>query len=382
MKTNTAGMYRFLPGFVWLALIWLTACDVSLPKPPPDVFFKYNTLKVGWGPVYLAQGDLNRDGNVDLVVANSKDHTLSFLFGKGDGTFLPLQNLDVPMEPSHIVITDLNHDDNPDVLFNSQGGQAFFVLLGKGQGGFQNLRKFETGPVPLSLIVGDFDADGHKDVAVTLTFSKMEIHFGTGDGGFKRGATYKTGSRSISGVSGDFNGDGREDIALAVQSSNASSIRLFAGQSGGTFRQVARIAVGLRCLTLLKEDMTGDGIPDLVATSAKGDNLYMIPVHGDGTFGEPLPFSGAGGPVSIAVGDFDDDHQTDVVVANSRSSSFSLITRLSNGGFRFPVRDYTTGGTPMALVTADFNNDGLSDVAVASNTEGTVDIFLRRRILR
>ncbi|MCZ6512418.1 MAG: hypothetical protein O6857_00660, partial [Nitrospinae bacterium] len=65
-----------------------------------------------------------------------------------------------------------------------------------------------------------------------------------------------------------------------------------------------------------------------------------------------------------------------------RSSSFSLITRNANGSFHFPVRDYVTGGTPLSLTTGDFNSDGMNDIAVVCNAEATVDIFLRRRILK
>ena len=87
-------------------------------------------------------------------------------------------------------------------------------------------------------------------------------------------------------------------------------------------------------------------------------------------------------PHALALDDFDDDKQFDVVVANSRSSTFSLITRNPNGSFHFPVRDYVAGGTPLMLTTGDFNSDGMSDLAVTSNSEGTVDIFLRRRVLK
>ncbi|MEE8127497.1 MAG: VCBS repeat-containing protein, partial [Nitrospinaceae bacterium] len=129
-------------------------------------------------------------------------------------------------------------------------------------------------------------------------------------------------------------------------------------------------------------DMNADGFTDLVAASGSGDNLYFLPANGDGTFKKEIAFAGGGGPIALALDDFDDDKQIDVTVANSRSSSFSLITRNPNGSFHFPVRDYVTGGTPLALTTGDFNSDGLSDLAVASNSEGTVDIFLRRRVLK
>jgi len=34
------------------------------------------------------------------------------------------------------------------------------------------------------------------------------------------------------------------------------------------------------------------------------------------------------------------------------------------------------------MTAGDFNNDGMSDIAVASNSEGKVDIFLRRRVMK
>ncbi len=356
-------------------LILAAGCDFKMPNPPPDVLYKFDTIQVGWGPVFVTSADLNQDSLPDLIVANSKDHTLAVMTGNGEGHFHNKQTIPVPLEPTSIAVADLNHDDLPDVVFNSKGNDLFGVLMGMGKGKFLPLRKFQTGSVPLSIIIDDFNADSHPDVVVTLTFSKMEVHLGTGDGNFKMGDTYKTGSRSLSGVSGDFNNDGHKDLALAVHSSNASDIHVFAGHSDGTFQLVTRAAKNLRCLVLIKGDLNKDGIDDLIAASSQGDNMYWMPSRGDGTFEDGIPFSGGGGPISLASADFDADGQADIVVA---SSSFSLITRFPDGRFRFPVRDYVTGGTPLSLTTGDFNQDGLPDVAVVSNTEGTVEVFLGR----
>ena len=107
--------------------------------------------------------------------------------------------------------------------------------------------------MPLLPILDDFNEDGHLDIAVTLTFNKMQIFLGRGDGTFKNGATYQTGSRSFSGVSTDFNGDGHTDIVLAAHSSNASSIRIYAGLGDGTFLMINKIAQGLNALAIIKK---------------------------------------------------------------------------------------------------------------------------------
>jgi hypothetical protein len=239
---------------------------------------------VGLGPTYVIAADLNLDGETDLVSANSRAHSLSILFGRGNGSFKPSPALPVPLEPSALLVADVNKDGLPDIIANSRGTNSLTILLGNGDNSFLKPRSVPTGQVPLSITLGDFNEDGFADVAVTLTFSKMEIYLGKGDGRFLKGETYETGSRSFSGVAGDYNRDGHLDIALAVHSSNASSIRIYFGQGDGTFPTSSKIAQGLGCLALAQADMNGDGFTDLVAASGSGDNLYLLPSNGDETF--------------------------------------------------------------------------------------------------
>ena len=67
------------------AVLGISGCD--LPSPPPDMFYKFDVMPVGKGPSYLLTIDLNLDGDPDLVTVNTKDSSLSLLYGKGDGTF-------------------------------------------------------------------------------------------------------------------------------------------------------------------------------------------------------------------------------------------------------------------------------------------------------
>lgn len=367
---------------IWILIVFGTiSCEFELPSPPPNLFYKFSTLKVGKGPAYLVTADLNLDGSDDLVSANVKNNTLSILLGNGGGGFREASTFQVASEPTTISEGDFNGDGIPDLLSNARGANQFIVFLGYGNGSFRQLPGVRTGKVPLASILGDFNGDNNIDVAITLTFNKIEIFLGLGNGFFKKGQTYTTGSRALSGVAEDFDRDGNIDIALATSSSASSSVRLFKGNGDGTFSKPTQIAQNLIPVTLVKMDMNSNGLQDLIFTAGQGDNIYMLLSRGDGTFEKEVAFSGGGGPISLAAGHFNSDDKIDIAVANSRSSNFSLVIRKANGFFHYPTRDYIVdGGTPLAITSGDYNGDRMEDIAVASNAKNTIEIYLQRRV--
>jgi len=361
----------------------LSACNIELPSAPPELHHKFTVIPVGQSPNQLITVDLNEDGHVDIVSANSYGNTLTLLYGKGNGDFAPILSLPVLAEPTSVAAADLNDDGILDLITNARGADALSIILGNSDGTFKKVRRQNTGRVPLAVIPGDFNQDRRLDIAVPLTFGKMEIHLGLGGGLLKKGSTYSTGSRAFSGVTQDFDNDGFPDIALAASSAQASSIRIFPGLGDGGFAPARRILSGKKPLVLILKDMNGDQLPDLVCASGQGDNLYMLFSNGDGSFQDAITFSGGGGPMALVAGHFNDDTRMDVAVANSRSSSFSMAMRRPDGGFQFPTRDYVVdGGTPLAITSGDYNGDGREDIAVASNAKNTVEIYLQRRLPR
>ncbi len=70
---------------------------------------------VGDGPTSVAIGDLDGDGNQDLVVTNYWQNTVSLLPGSGDGSFGSVQNHQAGGGPSAVTIGDLDGDGQPDL---------------------------------------------------------------------------------------------------------------------------------------------------------------------------------------------------------------------------------------------------------------------------
>jgi hypothetical protein len=59
--------------------------------------------------------DFNRDGKVDLVLANTQAPSVSILLGVGDGTFLPPQVAPVSSAPRGVAVLDVDGDGDVDV---------------------------------------------------------------------------------------------------------------------------------------------------------------------------------------------------------------------------------------------------------------------------
>lgn len=83
--------------------------------------------------VSLTAGDLNGDGNVDLVIANRVPNTLSILLGVGNGTFTNRFDNTVGSlihrQPVSIALGDLNHDGLLDIIVANPGSHEVSVLL-------------------------------------------------------------------------------------------------------------------------------------------------------------------------------------------------------------------------------------------------------------
>jgi cysteine-rich repeat protein len=112
-----------------------------------------------------AAGDLNLDGNLDLVVVSGAQ--LIVWFGNGDGTF-EVGSVQSVTGASLIVarVTDFNRDSLPDVAVVDETNDTVEILLGLGGGSLGTPQSFPTGEEPGALETGDWNGDGYPDLAV------------------------------------------------------------------------------------------------------------------------------------------------------------------------------------------------------------------------
>src|SRR5262245_38823723 len=103
----------------------------------PDQFVRIH-LTTGTHPTMPLVLDVNKDGNLDIVVANGGSGNVSVYLGNGKGGFAQSQGspFSAGQHCADIASTDFNGDGNVDLAVANHEVRTVTVLLGNGKGQF------------------------------------------------------------------------------------------------------------------------------------------------------------------------------------------------------------------------------------------------------
>jgi len=144
--------------------------------------------------------------------------------------------------------------------------------------------------------------------------------------------------------------------------------------SATTFTSPKTYPVGSTPTGVAVGDFNGDGKEDLVVANFKGGTVSVLLGKGGGTLQPAVNYNAGNSPTYIAVGDLNGDGKLDLAVANSASQTVSILLGNGNGTFQ-QAEHYAAGGAASFVAVADFNHDGKSDLLV-SNAQGMISVLL------
>jgi enediyne biosynthesis protein E4 len=301
--------------------------------------------------------DYDRDGYLDLFVANYVDLDLSKTPRPGQGDYCQWKGIPVMCGPRGLPLArNILYHNNRDGTFTDVSEAAGILKPG--------------GRYALGVIAADFDNDGWPDIYVACDMTRSllfhNLHNGTfEERGVEAGVALNVDGELQAGMGiavADYDGDGRLDIAKTNFSGDLTS--LFHNDDGKFFTDVSREA-GLGKRQLLGwgaafVDVDDDGWPDLVIANGhvypevEGKQLgdtYLQPTvlyqnRGNGKFQD---VSEQAGPAfrtprparGLAVGDLDDDGRPEIVLVNMNSTP----SLLKNSGPRGHYLNVALTGT-------------------------------------
>jgi hypothetical protein len=363
----------------------------------------------------VALGDLNNDGELDLVGASLDSRGIQAYQGFGDGTWELFPQPTGSDAWWGVALADVDNDGILDLAAASQsdGGLGLWLDGGSGQptGNWQPATAPAATGTYWSVAVGDVNNDGQLDVAAAG--HGEGVHIWAGDGGNGWTDLSYTGRPPATGtynnvLIADVTGDGKEDIIAASEGNGIDAwshwmtwdpadsglptsgqykglavghlnhdgwldlvacgsdlgVRVWAGNAGTSWTSMLSPADSGSYSAVALADLNHDADLDIVAVGSPGIAIW----RGDGgaSWTSTKPPTTTIGFTDVALGDIDNDGQLDLVAARWPAPS-GIHVWMGDGAWGWtPATAPSIPGHYFDLDLGDFDNDGYLDIVAGA----------------
>lgn len=221
---------------------------------------------------------------------------------------------------------------------------------------------------------GDFDNDGAIDAFVVNWYGVNNLLYkNNGNGSFTQNTTSivaTDGGYSETAAWGDYDNDGFLDLYVSNSDGNFRNF-LYHNERNGTFTKIttgAWVTDAFATRSVNWIDIDGDGDSDLFVTNENNQHENLYRNDGAGAFTKITTgalVTNGGNTMSSSWGDYDNDGDFDVFLANDRSGN-ALFSNDGRGNFT-PVTSTANGtGNSFGTQWGDLDNDGDLDLVVTN----------------
>jgi hypothetical protein len=322
--------------------------------------------------------DFNNDGNLDLIVPNESDYTITVHLGNGAGVLLaPSSTFTVSLMqgPVRLAAGLINADGFLDLVYVTNSNNAY-VLLNNGAGGFTGAEQY-LGTNARNVTTGDFNSDGFIDIVTCNTTANVSLYLGDGLGNFGTNTNFNAGTNPLDVVAADIDGDSDLDLVTCNQSSNNISV-LIGNGSGGFAPRVNYSTLTTNPGALVCVDLDLDGDKDIVVSNWNSSNIAIFRNNGGGAFSTSNVFNIPSGTFGITSADFNLDGKPDIAVSFTFPTHEACILEGDGmGSFKIPVM-YSTDVYPRYISSGDYNNDGRPDIVTSNFASSTASVLINK----
>jgi hypothetical protein len=333
------------------------AVVIDSPRSTSGTFAARQAVVSGASADTIAAGDLDSDGDVDLVGISDGLNRVTWYANNGQGVFTA-RAIAGSTDYSLITIADMDGDHDLDIVA-TLGSSEIRIYANDGAGVFT--ASLMIGTLSSLGTIRAADIDGDADMDLLLGGGNGVVNFvtwleNTGGSAFvEHLITDETGNVD-SFTFADFDGDGDLDFATA-SSFWDTGVRWFKNDGNDRFTYHT-LSSPANPGVIDSADLDGDGDIDLIAG---GSGLWVYVNDGSGAFQNQTIASVVIN--SATVGDFDGDGDIDVLASTGSGSSRAWRLYANNGTGVFASGSIDTGSVVgrRAAAVADFNGDGALD---------------------
>lgn len=334
------------------------------------------SFSTGIAPRSIVSADFNNDGKPDLATVSIKDGKLNWHLNQGNGNFSNIQSLNAGVFPHWVTAGDFNQDGNIDLISVSNSENKVYLFKGDGQGKFSFHRSFITGEKPRKVIVCDMNNDGKQDILSSCDDGFIYIHYGNGQD-FIKGTTLSCGGHAVWGFDvADINKDKLPDVVAATYLGN--NIYWFHNNGSKTFQSFEPVMSGAMNFDIVLEDFDLDGDIDAVTASSRDQNVNVHLNDGKGHFSPRNSFRSGNWNARILGYDMDGDSDKDIITASFKDNNLNIHRNISIDPEKKKQKDCSIEGTvydlkskkPLQAVVSLVSEEGKALSGVKTDANG------------
>jgi len=279
------------------------------------------------GPTSLATGDMDGDGDTDVVVASLRDKKISWYENLNDNLVYAKQK---------VIANDADY--------------------------------------PSSIFISDFDNDGDNDVLATIVYENKIVWYENLDGAGNFSAELVISTETESSefvVASDLDNDG--DLDVISTSFEDDKLAWYENLDGlGNFGSQNIISINLDgAASAFPADLDNDGDIDIISTAANGHEVVWFEnIDGNGNFSTKMIISNEViAPLSSIAADIDGDGNLDIASSSWVDNKIAWYKNLDGlGSFGNQQIISLSADNARNVFASDIDNDG--DIDLLSSSEG------------
>lgn len=375
-----------------------------------------------YAPGDYSAGDVNSDGNVDLIAVTNSGTRVFLNDGTGNFEFLSLlENPGTQQRGRDSWLVDINEDGQLDLIQSGNNANGpLNVRLGNGDGTFRNPQQFglvggipgnisrqpfahldgdghldfvyATGSVSnyasdtasifagrrddlVDLVAVDLNGDGNEEIlAIQEQMDRLQVFVGDNLGRLTRQPDLLTGRAPQAIAAVDLDGDGKLELLAANRASRSLSV--FTGAIGAGYTS-AEFPVGRGPIDVAAADLDGDGNQDIVVLDDAENALWLFRGNGTETLGTPTSIALGDKPSRFSMADATGDGIVDAVITLPNSNRLMILPGDGSGAFGAPLY-VSLAAAPSDVAVVDLNDDGNPDLAATLTSLNVLSVLYGR----